>query len=297
LLSAAAAVLPLLGCSAEATAAVRDPQRFFSALDAYGMPHPAVAFRRPVDLNGWLSKDARACGGWHVRGARPDDADPPPPGRYWQRREPGQPMSMTLLAAGRGQGQRAVVLGINAQTVRSVLGHPHVFAGVVGPVNLPGRLPTALLGMAERLVAHFDLTGLCGLDFLWHGDQIALLEINPRPPASAALYGLGGGLVNAHLAACLTGRLPQGADLAALRGGLPTGLRHVFTHQPLALTDAHLARLAAHPDVHDRPAHPGPLAAGEPLCTLTARGDDVPAVVAALDRAATQLLNELETLA
>jgi predicted ATP-grasp superfamily ATP-dependent carboligase len=89
LLAAGQAVLPLLGCPPEAVAAVRHPQRFFATLDAWGMPHPEVAFRRPPEGAGWLHKQAGSSGGTQVRPAQADDADPPAPGSYWQRELPG----------------------------------------------------------------------------------------------------------------------------------------------------------------------------------------------------------------
>ncbi len=56
----------LIGNSAEATAAVREPLRFFALLDRLGIAHPDVATTRPLDTNGWLLKRADGCGGTHI---------------------------------------------------------------------------------------------------------------------------------------------------------------------------------------------------------------------------------------
>jgi predicted ATP-grasp superfamily ATP-dependent carboligase len=292
-LAQAEAILPLWGAAPAAVAATRDPQRFFNALLGYGIAHPAVRYRRPEWPEGWLRKDAHACGGWHVLPAQLDDADPPAPGQYWQCEMPGRPMSMTLLA----DGQRALVLGVNEQQASAWRGHPHVFVGVAGPVDVPGRIGTALQGIADRLVAHFALRGLCGVDFLLQAEEILVLELNPRPPASLSLYGQAGGLFDAHLAACQHGRLPMGDGVGALQtDGQVHALRYVLARRPLALNAARLARLAAWPGVHDVPHVAVAMSAGEPLCTLSAAGDAGPALRQQLDHASQELLNALERM-
>jgi predicted ATP-grasp superfamily ATP-dependent carboligase len=166
---------------------------------------------------------------------------------------------------------------------------------VLGPLTLPGRLPTALQGMAERLVADFQLRGLCGMDFLLLGDELQLLEVNPRPPASATLYGAQGGLATAHLRACLQGQLPDAAALAALRPQGLAGQLTVFAQRPLRLSTAQLQHLAARDDLHDLPGAPLQLGTGEPLCSIQRLGDDAAGLRAELLLAADALLADLET--
>jgi len=295
LLAAGQAVLPLLGCPPEAVAAVRHPQRFFATLDAWGMPHPEVAFRRPPEGAGWLHKQAGSSGGTQVRPAQADDADPPAPGSYWQRELPGRSLSVTLLATGAPHAPHVAVLGVNEQITAPTPSQPYRFAGVLGPLTLPGRLPTALQGMAERLVADFQLRGLCGMDFLLLGDELQLLEVNPRPPASATLYGAQGGLATAHLRACLQGQLPDAAALAALRPQGLAGQLTVFAQRPLRLSTAQLQHLAARDDLHDLPGAPLQLGTGEPLCSIQRLGDDAAGLRAELLLAADALLADLET--
>ncbi|MBP6675906.1 MAG: ATP-grasp domain-containing protein [Vitreoscilla sp.] len=292
LLAAGAAVLPLWGATPTSVAAVRDPQRFFAALQGYGIAHPAVRYRRPEWPEGWLRKDAHACGGWHVRPAQVDDTDPPAPGQYWQCEVPGQPMSVTLLA----NGQRAQVLGVNTQQTRSWHGRPHVFVGVAGPVALPGRTGTALQGIANCLANHFGLRGLCGVDFLLQGEDILVLELNPRPPASVSMYGQAGGLFDAHLAACQHGHLPLGDAAQALSGGGQAhAQRYVLARRTLPLNAQRLALLATWPGVHDVPNAAVNLNAGDPVCTLGAKGAEAQALSEHLQHASQELLNALES--
>lgn len=300
-LARGAGLLPLWGTPAVAVAAVREPQRFFGQLQAWGVSFPPVVFERPERPAGWWFKDSGASGGWHIRPARADDPSQAPAGHYWQQHAPGQALSATFLAA----GGRAVLLGVNRQVVRPWRGRPLVFHGVVGPLAVPGWLRSRLQGLLDRLAATFGLQGLLGVDFLWRGDEWMVLEVNPRLPASLALYGRQGGLMAAHLAACRSEQLPQGDALAALR--MPRrmhGLRHVYTRNALVLDDARWQRLQVWPGVHDLPAAPLTLAAGDPLCTLEGsllmdepEGDDAAAdrLIDQLDRDADSLLNDLET--
>ena len=290
LLTQGEATLRLLGCDGDVVRRCRDPRRFFELLDAHGMAHPAVSFERPSPVAGWLRKDGHGSGGWHIRPARDDDTDPPLAGRYWQREAEGRALSMTLLAV---PGAPALLLGVNEQIVGPVHGHPLAFCGVVGPVTLPGRGPTALQGMADRLVADLDLIGWVGVDFLLDGDEIALLEVNPRPPASLALYGPDGGLVDAHVLACLQGRLPGAEAALALRPRAVQGLQHVFAPRALHLDDATLKAWSARAGLHDCPAAAADFPAGAPLCTLSASGETVAEVRARLAAAATALCAEL----
>ncbi|HEX3138943.1 MAG TPA: hypothetical protein VHQ87_02750, partial [Rhizobacter sp.] len=73
LLDKAASLLPLIGTPPEAVARVRDPAAFFGFLASEEIAHPPVLLGQgdqlPLDDGSpWLMKDARGCGGWHVRG-------------------------------------------------------------------------------------------------------------------------------------------------------------------------------------------------------------------------------------
>src|SRR5260370_29384005 len=54
-----------IGNSAEATAARREPHRFFALLDRLGVAHPEVSFTLPSDKTGWLFKRPGGCGRGH----------------------------------------------------------------------------------------------------------------------------------------------------------------------------------------------------------------------------------------
>jgi uncharacterized protein len=291
LLERGAALLPLLGTQAQAMQRVREPQTFFGFLDAHGIPHPAVRMAMPEEDAGWLIKDAHGCGGWHIRPAASHQGrQPTEPGsahHYFQRQAPGRPMSATFIA----NGSDAALLGCNEQIVRPLAGRPFVFCGVVGPVGLPAAVVGPVTAAVRALAAAFSLRGLGSLDFMLDGVAPAVLEVNPRPPASMALYRPG--MVAAHVRACLHGELPPGPEHHA--NEVVRGTEVVFAPRRLWLDEPAVRRLAARADCHDVPATATALQAGDPLCSVSASGADAAQVRGLLQQRREAVLRWLES--
>lgn len=290
LLAVAAQQLPLIGTSAQSVRRVRDPAMFFGFLAAHGIPHPPVrlgslAGSLPDDGRPWLVKDATGCGGWQVQHATPGTLAGLSAHQYLQQEAPGVPMSATFVANGRD----AVVLGFNELKVRRIGTRPFVFCGAVGPVALAAPAAARALEAVRALTAGFELRGLCSLDFMRDGDRIAVLEVNPRPPASMALYG--DGLMAAHMQACLHGALP----VARARPERVAGTEIVFARHAGRVDPSMARRVSIWPGAHDLPRAGTRLGAGTPLCSLSASGADGDTVRAALHRSAEALLDTLET--
>lgn len=256
--------LPLLG--------QRGPvhgSEWLEALAQLSLPHPPSQTMPPMHGGGWLRKSLASCGGMAVRRG---DLRPGGAGVYWQREEPGQPVSLTFIANGR----EAVGLGINRQFIDAgEPGQPYRFAGVAAPQPVPAAAERALLHAARELTAWFDLRGLAGLDALWQDDAIRVLELNARPPASHALHA--GPLLAWHVAACLDGTLPPEVrpGFALPQPATAHGLAHVLAPTAGMLTADLLRAWAARAGVHDvaRPEDaPLDVAAGAPLCTVSAQG-------------------------
>jgi uncharacterized protein len=252
LLERGAQCLPLIGTQADAARRVRDPHAFFEFLDSRGIAHPQVQTNAPADRAGWLVKDAGGCGGWHVRHASIHD-EAVVESHYFQRRMRGVPMSVTFIA----NGCDASILGFNEQWVRHIgktftgpasSERPYVFRGVIGPVPVLPEVRDQITAAARLVTAQFMLRGMCSLDFILDGKRTGVLEVNPRPPASLALYcstadatanvtAIANGnaiatpqqttaqrrraIVAAHVEACLNGELrPELCDdIPAFRGG------------------------------------------------------------------------------
>jgi predicted ATP-grasp superfamily ATP-dependent carboligase len=283
LLAQGAALLPLIGSSADALARVRDPAQFFSGLAQLDIEHPPVQFGPLVDARGWLLKDFGDCGAAHIRPA--PAGRPAPPRHYFQRLWPGVSMSATFLANGRD----AVLLGINQQIVRGREDRPYVFCGVLGPVPVADDVLRRVREIVVALVPAFGLRGLASLDFLLaERRHVSVLELNVRPPASLGLYAAQAPMA-AHVQACLRAELPL--PKAALR---IEGTEIVFARRPLLIDATDVQWLTSQPQVHDVPCPGQTIAAGHPVCSVSAQGDNIADVMARLRGLCDALSTSLE---
>jgi uncharacterized protein len=134
------------------------------------------------------------------------------------------------------------------------------------------------------------------------GDVANVLEVNPRPPASMALYRRSRlesdfhGLVAAHMRACLQCELPPGPRPGASENGVQ-GTEFVFATRALTLDGPATQRLAARIHCHDRPSAAVRIEAGEPVCTVSASGINVEQVRALLERRREAVHQSLEAVA
>ena len=245
----------LIGNGAELVARVKDPKALAALCRDCGIPHPTTCLDRPADPNGWLMKRRGGAGGRHVNGefGRGRRA-----GRYFQRRVAGTPVSASLLA----NGHRAIVLGFSAQWPSPTPHQPFRYGGAVAPANLAPQIEERLNEAIRRLVAALPLVGLNSVDFLVDEDAYWLLEINPRPGATFdILEPAEGSLFLLHVDAC-RGALPELAP--ARKAAKAAAIVYAENDIPFA-PPCHWPEWTA-----DRPAVGMAIAAGEPLCTVTA---------------------------
>lgn len=254
LLEEIARLCPVYGNEATTVAAVKAPDRFFSRLAALAIPHPETSLQLPQDMRGWLRKRIGGSGGTHVNACAVPGA-----GYYFQRQLPGQPISLLFLA----DGQRVIEVGVHEQWLAPMEEMPYRYGGAVSQVNVPAGVRVGMLAAAQQLTAEFGLRGLNSLDCMVAGDDWWVLEINPRLSASFGLYDAadeGANLLRAHIEAC--------------RG-------HLALQLPSECARAHLIYYPAEeqrvpPDlqwpawVADLPVAGTHVAAGEPLCSVTA---------------------------
>lgn len=203
ILSALARCRPLAGIPAGSLPALRTPAGLARVARAAGMASPATRTTpRGLPRDGsWLIKPLRGAGGAGIepwvgpRGARrgPD---------CWQRRVAGSPWGATYLIAPGGPR----LIGVARQRLGPARHGAAAFSwsgGITRPTpRLPAAVRTALSRLGEALWRIDGVRGVIGADFLvTPADEAVLIEINPRPTASAELHERhdGTSLAAAHL--------------------------------------------------------------------------------------------------
>jgi uncharacterized protein len=273
----------LLGTPARLLAAVRDPWALDAAVrDAgAGVPEtraPADAPRAPGE-GLWLRKPRAGGGGRGVRrwaGGRLRHTE------VVQRHATGLSCSAVAIADGRD----AAVLGVTEQLHRN----GYRWTGNVSPPRLPAAEGTELAGRLEavcRAVAgRFGVRGAFGVDAIWDGRRVWVLEVNPRPTASLELFGPG--TFDAHIRGARGVSVPTSSEPAANRCAKVKLV--LFADRDLRAPDP-----AWWPPglVRDIPHRGDPIARGAPLCTLVSSAADPDELVALGAR----LLRELPDLA
>lgn len=254
-----AAILPVWGNSPEVVRLLKSPPRFFRLLDELAIPYPESRFQPPECADGWLVKPGCGEGGKGV--AFCAAASGLEAGNYFQRYIAGMPMSALFLA----DGKRACLVGFNELWTNSAAGQPFGFAGASNRPDLPRPWRERLADWLGRLARRVGLKGLNSLDFVFDGCGCWVLEVNPRPSATLALYDADfpEGLLAAHVRAC-GGELPEGVPAAP-----PRAMRIVYAPNALCVPDK-----VAWPEwCGDLPMAASEIAAGQPLCSLAAEGE------------------------
>lgn len=272
---------PLIGNDAETIARAKDPQQFFSVLDALGVPHPETRLDAPADADGWLMKRIGGSGGLHIHRCpakpRPDKR------RYFQRQIAGAQISLLGLVS-----EKSAAFAASRQWTSPLARRPFRYGGATGSLPLDEDLEARLIEMSLAVSDALKLSGIVSFDFLVSEGEASLLEVNPRPGATLDVFDdAAGTLFKAHI--------------EATRGGDPAALLASDWHPPIARAAAFLyadrgpltAGTIDWPEwAADRPQPGSVIGAGQPLATVVSEGDDIEAVQALC----VQRLGALETL-
>ncbi|SIT38482.1 conserved exported hypothetical protein [Paraburkholderia ribeironis] len=288
----------LIGNDAQASAAVREPRRFFALLDALQIAHPAVSFARPATPQGWLFKHADGCGGTHIKAASALGTEPLSAQGYFQRISNGRSLSALFIGA-RG---RAHLIGFAEQLTCTAGNLAFVHAGSIGPIDLPPAVAARVQEALDALCARTGLVGINSCDFLLDGDAFEVLEINARPSSTMALYETASpdawpnGLLACHLDACRFGRLPSTASAApSVQPRWCAGQRVLFAPKPFTVSAGFSDACLRDPHCCDVPMPGTRVEPGQPVCTLLVRAASVDAVRRALDAQRALVLQRIET--
>lgn len=251
----------LAGNNGETVRRVKDPEIFAAECAALGIPHPELRLAPPPDPENWVVKTAGAAGGSHIRRANGETFET---GRYYQRFIPGKSVSALFI----GDGKKAKIVGFSRQWVSPAPGAPFRYGGAVRLRRFDRRQAAVIAGWLNELTRSFSLKGLCSADFIRWGERIHLMEINPRPGATLDIFDSPEApLIEAHLRACRgeSYRLPRFAD--AMASSIAYAARPVDAFPAIEWPEW----------VADRQSAGTRLEAGDPVCTVFARGSNAEA--------------------
>lgn len=267
MLDAISACFPLAGSGAQAIDRVKSPERFAADCAALGIPHPQISRTPPPDPENWLAKTQGAAGGTHIRPAGGMKADK---ARYFQRILHGDNVSALFVA----DGKRARIVGFSRQFASPRLDAPYRYGGALRLQRFDRGHAAMIDDWLNKLTGAIGLVGLCSADLIRHDGSYHLLEINPRPGATLDIFDSEEApLMEAHLKASRgeTFALPRFGDNMA--AAIAYTIRPIKDFPPIAWPDWTADRQSAGTN----------LEAGDPVCTVFARGPNAVATRRNLD--------------
>lgn len=320
-----AAVRPLLGNGPDVLATVRDPAVLAQILQEGGIAFPETLpapAEIPTDGTWLLKKKASAGGLWiqpwlgqlpasirsvadAARGRKRRTVErssdlssighlETPNDWVLQRRIEGTPCAALFMCA-RGQ---VMLIGVT----RQLIGVPWLRAGAftycgsIGPLVMPDVLRGQFERIGEVLARDFRVTGLVGVDAVVAGDEVWVIEVNPRYTASCELWEWLDprfSAIGCHVAACRDGRLPSAKELPQPRDSAAKAI--LYARSDLRI-GARFHELLDEPgnrghkfSAADIPAVGSSIRHGQPILSLLVRGDDQQQLVPMLRTLAARL--------
>ena len=190
----------IFGNSFEQVEQVKNPHYFFKLLTQLDIPFPTVRFNPPVNPKGWLCKPSYSEGGQGIHPAT-QSTYANSNRYYFQKHISGNSYSALFLA----DGQCMKIIGFNQQYISAPYpATPYLFTGIINRTPLSSTHQQHIRRVIQKLVIAVGLKGLNSLDFMLEDSSCQVLEINPRPSASMALYDqdFPQGLLTEHIHAC-----------------------------------------------------------------------------------------------
>jgi len=263
---------------ADIVSALKAPELAAELLRALGFVVPRVQRTPPSDARAWLQKEIGGAGGVHVRQALGASHHAR---CYYQQIVAGRPLSVTFL----GDGERAYIVGFNAQSFHAIGPAPYCYVGA-STCTVPDALASEIQSRLDRLVRVSGLRGLNGLDFMLDGADVRALEVNPRPTATFELYDeeIPRGLVHWHVRSFQV-PVPEFAALLRQRRLVSRAYRIVFAEHTVRVPET----LEWGDWCRDLPNAGAVIPAGAPLLSVFASGETPELAHAHLERRALEV--------
>jgi methenyltetrahydromethanopterin cyclohydrolase len=272
----------VLGNSAQTVKQVRDPRLFFKLLDDLEISYPPVSFDSPLGCN-WLVKRYDQEGGLGICPVKFMDKDDVDDQCYFQQQLDGVPFSVLFLA----NGKSSSIIGLHTQWfVGEDIHSPYLFQGLVNRFDVSDEQLTLIEHWVDSIVSATGLQGLNSLDCLNVNGDIVVLEINPRPSASVALYDADypTGLLEQHINSFNDVAWTEAISQNQVRGNW-------IVYAPC---DFRIAEGVDWPCwVSDIPVAGNEFKCGEPICTLNATAASIASVKQSLAQRSIQVADLL----
>jgi uncharacterized protein len=244
-----------LGNSSKTIQKIKNPSLFFALLAQYQLPYPATQFEQPNNNNEtWLFKEHTGLGGTHITFST---KCPKNTQGYFQQKIIGNSASILFLA----DSKKAQAISINKQIVTNNKLKPFQLAAIETPFAISKTHRYLLFKAMNIITQETGLVGLNSLDFIIDDkDQLFILEINPRPSASAELVN-NELLFQYHLQAC------QGEntlDIPTTANTDHSGLYYLYAPQSITIP----VNMNWPVQSHDLPQPGTIIEANHPICTI-----------------------------
>jgi len=229
----------------------------------------------------WMLKPLRSAGG---RGVKPWAGEILDDDHCLQERVTGRSIAAIFIA----DETTCRLVGVTRQITgdKAFRAKPYHYCGSVGPLAMPLAVEEAFADLGRELMQRFSMRGVFGVDAILGRDSVIRpIEVNPRYTASIEVLELAGA---APVLAAL--RSPREKRPVAR----PTTLHgKAILFAPADLSAPDLYDIFKPDEVADVPAIGEPILAGQPICTLFARGESEEAVTQRLHESAVKLYTRL----
>jgi uncharacterized protein len=256
--------ITVFGNTSEVVNRCKKVNYFFNLCDRLGVPHPSVKTERPLHSNGWIQKEIGGSGGGHIQQYF-DKQIAAKENVYYQQVQTGKSVSCLFLANETG----IQVIGFSEQWLAELPEAPFSYGGAVSHADINEQAKVRLKEYVANLSQSIGLLGLNSCDAICDGDNIYVLEINPRLSATISLYTHEmHDLFAKHVAACQH-------DLDANLMQFNRKHKNSYAHQVIyAKQDVKVkSDLNWPPWVCDLPRVGSRLMIGSPLCTVFAEAE------------------------
>ena len=245
--------IKLIGNKAPVIKLFKRPRLFFKLLDKLNIAYPNTQFTHPNNTQNWLAKKAAGWGGKHITHLTPNFKGSD---YYFQSYIAGRGGACLFLA----NGNQANIMSINKQVPLAKSDNPFCLSAIHAPWFLSKQHVCQLKQMISAITVNTHLVGLNSIDFIISEDgQLLILEVNPRPSASAELIQSAAPLLQHHINAC-QGSLPKHGFRVPDK---TSSLYYIFAKTALIIP----TNMVWPADCHDLPKAGTIIKKNEPICT------------------------------